>query len=523
MTQRDRDRLVALKKAKKGLITQRQAAEEIGQSERHVRRLLDRLKGKGDSALVHALRGRRSNRKLDEKTKQKALEILRRDVYRGFGPTLAVGYQRACLARGARRKAVLDQHDRRCLQPAARTVRAARFDGRKHAAGMELCGTVWSAGELLHRQGGSVSNGAQKCALRHRSAAGRARALAADADRTSAPGVGHRVDRGALAAGQGPRGTQLPDSAGPSGQRPARGRRKDPGTGQRVSGDGVHRLVEQHDCRGSGQQRRCAPTLRQGSLAGCFVELRRTTAGQQWLYDSGRQPNLQDCTQRHSCGHARSRCTGRRPARRLYGSTFRQALPNGHGLLAASQNTQAQSRPAPCAQVCCTACEKPMDEELPPDQSGENGSVHDPNVAPGPRLKTNSVDREKAARPTSRFLYSKPPLGSLTKVSLPRKAKPPEGTPQGPVNRGFAAVYFGANSVASALNLPQERDLPKNHHHSKPPLSNPTPQPDISTWQRLGHFYLALTPREGAGQRARKAERPRGRHGRRSAEGELRA
>jgi transposase len=74
MTQRDRDRLVALKKARKGLITQRQAAEEIGQSERHVRRLLNRLKGKGDAALVHALRGRRSNRKLDEKTKQKALE-----------------------------------------------------------------------------------------------------------------------------------------------------------------------------------------------------------------------------------------------------------------------------------------------------------------------------------------------------------------------------------------------------------------------------------------------------------------
>jgi transposase len=92
MTQRDRDRLVALKKARKGLVTQREAAEEIGQSERHVRRLLNRLKGKGDGALMHALRGRRSNRKLDEKTKQKALEILRRDVYRGFGPTLAAEY-----------------------------------------------------------------------------------------------------------------------------------------------------------------------------------------------------------------------------------------------------------------------------------------------------------------------------------------------------------------------------------------------------------------------------------------------
>src|ERR1700722_13712643 len=92
MTQQDRDRLVALKKAKKGVITQRQAAEEIGQSERHVRRLLKRLKGKGDGALVHALRGRPSNRKLDDKTRRKALEILGRDVYRGFGPTLAAEY-----------------------------------------------------------------------------------------------------------------------------------------------------------------------------------------------------------------------------------------------------------------------------------------------------------------------------------------------------------------------------------------------------------------------------------------------
>lgn len=80
MTQRDRDWLVALKKARKGLSTQRQAAEEIGQSERHVRRLLNRLKGKRDAAPLHALRGRRANRKLDEEIKQKALEILRRDA-----------------------------------------------------------------------------------------------------------------------------------------------------------------------------------------------------------------------------------------------------------------------------------------------------------------------------------------------------------------------------------------------------------------------------------------------------------
>jgi transposase len=92
MTQQDRDRLVALKKAKKRLITLRQAAEEIGRSERHVRRLLKRLKGKGDAALLHGLRGRESNRKLDAKIRQAALEILSRKIYSGFGPTLAAEY-----------------------------------------------------------------------------------------------------------------------------------------------------------------------------------------------------------------------------------------------------------------------------------------------------------------------------------------------------------------------------------------------------------------------------------------------
>jgi hypothetical protein len=65
-----------IKESQEGLITQRQAAEEIGQSERHVRRLLKGLKGKGDAALLHGLRGRESNRKLDAKIRQAALEIL---------------------------------------------------------------------------------------------------------------------------------------------------------------------------------------------------------------------------------------------------------------------------------------------------------------------------------------------------------------------------------------------------------------------------------------------------------------
>lgn len=89
MTQVERDRLMALKKAKKKVITQKQAAEELGITERHVRRLLWALKRRGDKAVVHALRGLPSNCKIGADTEQEAVTILSRPVCRGFGPTLA--------------------------------------------------------------------------------------------------------------------------------------------------------------------------------------------------------------------------------------------------------------------------------------------------------------------------------------------------------------------------------------------------------------------------------------------------
>ncbi len=92
MTQAERDRLVALKKAKKKLITQKQAAEEIGITERQVRRLVQKLRRKGDQAVIHELLGRESNRKLSVEVEQRAITVLSDPVYRGFGPTLASEY-----------------------------------------------------------------------------------------------------------------------------------------------------------------------------------------------------------------------------------------------------------------------------------------------------------------------------------------------------------------------------------------------------------------------------------------------
>lgn len=92
MTQADRDRLVALKKARKKLITQREAAAELELSVRQVRRLLKKLEQLGDRAVVHGLRGKPSQRRIKAKVEQRAVKILSMPVYEGFGPTLAAEY-----------------------------------------------------------------------------------------------------------------------------------------------------------------------------------------------------------------------------------------------------------------------------------------------------------------------------------------------------------------------------------------------------------------------------------------------
>ena len=92
MTQRERDRLVVLKKAIKKLIKQSQAAKELGLSARQVRRLLRGLKEEGDQVVIHGLRGHPSNRKRSQADREKIIRILSQEVYQGFGPTLAGEY-----------------------------------------------------------------------------------------------------------------------------------------------------------------------------------------------------------------------------------------------------------------------------------------------------------------------------------------------------------------------------------------------------------------------------------------------
>jgi transposase len=89
MNQEERDWLEWLKRAQDGVVTQRQAAEKMGVSDRWVRKLLVRMKTDGDGVVVHGLRGRTSNRRIDEQTQSRVLELLKQPEWHDFGPTFA--------------------------------------------------------------------------------------------------------------------------------------------------------------------------------------------------------------------------------------------------------------------------------------------------------------------------------------------------------------------------------------------------------------------------------------------------
>ena len=89
MSQQERDWLDWLKRARDGKLTQREASERMGVSERWVRKLLRRMQKQGDSVVVHGLRGRPSNRKIAAQRRETALTILRRPEWHDFGPTFA--------------------------------------------------------------------------------------------------------------------------------------------------------------------------------------------------------------------------------------------------------------------------------------------------------------------------------------------------------------------------------------------------------------------------------------------------
>ena len=85
---KERDRISVLRQVAEGVLTAAAGAERIGVTARHFRRMRRKFEAEGDAAVVHGLRGRKSNRALPPEIRERALAVAADPLYRDFGPTL---------------------------------------------------------------------------------------------------------------------------------------------------------------------------------------------------------------------------------------------------------------------------------------------------------------------------------------------------------------------------------------------------------------------------------------------------
>src|ERR1022692_3237497 len=245
MSQQERDELDWLRRAKEGSISQREAAQKMGVSDRWVRKLLKRMIKQGDAVVVHGLRGRPSNRKLPAETQRQAVKLLKQPDWHDFGPTFAsqqlakrhgievsdetvrkwmieaglwqsksqrlgevhvwrprrsfwrtgaMGHLGARLAGRKRTGALPGAHDRRRDQLELGPLRRARCDTAQHGCAVGVPGEEWPDGGRLYGPRFDVHRGA----ARGRKQRQAARSRPADAARASLTRTGNRVHSGLL-------------------------------------------------------------------------------------------------------------------------------------------------------------------------------------------------------------------------------------------------------------------------------------------------------------------------------------
>ncbi len=88
MSAKELSRLEIVNHINSRLMTQLKASEELGVSERQVRRLLVQYRENGAIGLISRKRGKVSNHQLPNHLKELALELIKAN-YADFGPTLA--------------------------------------------------------------------------------------------------------------------------------------------------------------------------------------------------------------------------------------------------------------------------------------------------------------------------------------------------------------------------------------------------------------------------------------------------
>jgi DNA-binding Lrp family transcriptional regulator len=276
MSQEERDWLDWLKRARDGHVTQRKAAEQMGISDRWVRALLAEMKKKGDAVVVHGLRGHPSNRRVDEKIRGRAMEIVKSADWHDFKPTFAAEQlakrhqirvsketvrqwmiaEGIWQSQGRKVKEVHPWRPRRSHygelvqwdtsdhdwlegrgEPVPHLVRmiddaTSRSWGRFVArdSTRENMGVLWEYVERFGRAVDYYTDRDSMFTVAPRPGESKEQQRAADrpdADRPGAAGVGDRLDCRLFAASQRARGAELSDRPGPADQGAAPGEGED--------------------------------------------------------------------------------------------------------------------------------------------------------------------------------------------------------------------------------------------------------------------------------------------------------
>ena len=579
MTQRERDRLVALNKADKKLITQKQAAQQIGLSERQVRRLLAKLRSQGDRAVIHAARGRASNRKISAKVEKRAAAILSKPLYADFGPTLAAEYLQQRHGIHVGRETLRGWMAAAGLwKPRRRKPRRAHLWRPRRRCRGELVQWDTSEHDWLEGRGeklyliGMIDDASSELLarfVRHDSSAENRRLLKTYLEKNGRPAAFY-TDRASLfvnapknSAGEDPKTlppTQIGRALEELGIESIRAYSPQAkGRVERSFGTAQDRLVK-------GLRVAGASTIKQANayLESEFLPWWNATLRVQPVHPDEAHRELGP---EHDLDSARSHVETRRVANdytirfqgkalsnRSQGDCARPAGREGTAgepagrqprgaLRQARAGVEALSHGPPvrglqkagrchCGREGSSSSSSPQGQRLdggfrsekepaavaggasfrrPPGRCASR--VAELGVAAKPRLHLER--RANGARRSSRCRSPRPQLRDFTKAIPATNARPAEAEagPRPPARQGGAAestttkpsdgnargscrsaACFGASPVASASGSQDRRDPAPDSHHSTTAPPAGRPQPDISAWQRIGHFYLALTP-----------------------------
>ena len=557
MTQRDRDRLVVLKKAAQRLITRRQAAKEMDVSERQVRRMLRKLKKQGDQAVLHGLRGRRSNRRFSEERRGEVIGILAQEVYRGFGPTLASEYLAKKHGLEMGREAVRQLMMGAGLWRSRRQkVEAVHVWRERRSCRGELLQWDTSTHEWLEGRGermylihmiDDASSELTARFVRSDSTAENMRLLWAYLEHNGRPGAFY-TDKASLfrTAPKVPRDQkQLPrDERDPlpptqigralqelgivwiaahspqakgrversfstaqdrlvKGLRVAGG--QDDGRGQPVSGTGVSAVVEPAFDSGAGQSHRRAPAAGTRTPFGSFSQPCGNATSGLRLHHSARCQDLSRCA---PAARAAGRpCTSRSAAGRVAGGAASRTVSECDGMCAAAPgHRRGQSG---CCAPGATAL-APSSQTLGGIACGpqrivaqvwiaalEGGRNQSHSYARRDGLSSGKRNKERRAKTARRIFAFIKPKASALKLHHPdmanSKSTSKSKTPEQQCSRALELPISNGASPIASALGIRLGATPRGRIHSNIHPPALPRKADISIWQKSGHFYLALT------------------------------